>query len=416
MRLPRYSLGIGDRFGMQGEAQISSVILAGKETGTIIAPVWNKSNREHRIIGTNPRSAREEADQAVRATGWTGPYFVDADHVNRETVEAYLPHADFFTLDVADAIGRAPSVARLDGFLKRYQGLVPVPIEGLEEPLELSREDLERFGRRYAVAIDQAAETYGLVEGYKGRGNFVTEVSMDETDQPQSPSELLLILAELAHAGVPVQTVAPKFTGQFYKGVDYVGDIHAFRLEFRRHLAVIAHAVEEYDLPEDLKLSVHSGSDKFSIYGPIHEALDASGKGLHLKTAGTTWLEEVTGLAEAGGEGLAVAKEVYRQARQRMPELAAPYAQVIDIDPAGLPDPAMVDGWTREQFANALRHDPRNPEYNRNLRQLVHIGFKIAAELGESYRQALRDNREIIAKNVTRNLYERHIKPVFLGA
>ncbi len=90
---------------------------------------------------------------------------------------------------------------------------------------------------------------------------------------PQTPPELLVILAAIAKVGIPIQTIAPKFTGRFNKGVDYVGDVAQFEKEFEDDLAVIAHAVKKYGLPSNLKLSVHSGSDKFSIYGPIRRAL-----------------------------------------------------------------------------------------------------------------------------------------------
>ena len=163
---------------------------------------------------------------------------------------------------------------------------------------------------------------------------------MDETDSPQTPSELLVILAALADEGIPVQTIAPKFTGRFNKGVDYVGDVAQFEREFNEDLAVVAYAVKQYGLPANLKLSVHSGSDKFSLYAPIRRALARFGAGLHLKTAGTTWLEELIGLAEAGGSGLALAKEIYAEALDHVEELCAPYATVIDIDSQRLPSAA----------------------------------------------------------------------------
>jgi len=164
-----------------------------------------------------------------------------------------------------------------------------------------------------------------------------------------------------------------------------------------------------------LKLSVHSGSDKFSIYRPIREALQRTGAGLHLKTAGTTWLEELIGLAEAGGEGLVIAKEVYTKSFQRMDELCGPYAAVIDIDPAKLPTLEAVNAWTGEQYAHALRHDQSNSAYNQHFRQLLHVGYKVAAELGERYFDALKDFEFDVSRNVTENLWERHVKPLFMG-
>src|SRR6202044_1502107 len=99
----------------------------------------------------------------------------------------------------------------------------------------------------------------------KGEGKFVSEISMDETDSPQTPVELLIILAAIADEKIPIQTIAPKFAGRFNKGVDYVGDVKQFSKEFEEDLAAIAFAIQRYGLPNNLKLSVHSGSDKFSI-------------------------------------------------------------------------------------------------------------------------------------------------------
>ncbi len=131
---------------------------------------------------------------------------------------------------------------------------------------------------------------------------------MDETDSPQTPPELLIILAALADEQIPIQTIAPKFTGRFNKGVDYVGDLKQFEQEFNEDLAVIAFAVQQYGLPPSLKLSVHSGSDKFSIYEPIRHALKNLTPASTSRRPGTTWLEELIGLAEAGGDGLEIAQ------------------------------------------------------------------------------------------------------------
>jgi hypothetical protein len=265
------------------------------------------------------------------------------------------------------------------------------------------------------VAVKHAGEIYRLLLDYKGAGRFVPEISMDETDYPQTPVELLIILAMIADEKIPIQTIAPKFTGRFNKGVDYVGDVRQFAKEFEDDVATIAFAVKKYGLPENLKLSVHSGSDKFSIYKAIHDGAKKFDAGIHLKTAGTNWLEELIGLAESGGQGLALAKEIYAEALSHKPELTAPYAAVIDIDDAKLPTAETVNGWTSAQYTAALRHDPKNPAYNPSFRQLLHVGFKIAAKMGPRYLKAVEANEDVIAKNVTANLYERHIKPVFIG-
>jgi hypothetical protein len=212
-----------------------------------------------------------------------------------------------------------------------------------------------------------------------------------------------------------VQTVAPKFTGRFNKGVDYAGDLAQFEREFNEDLAVIAHAVRRYGLPANLKLSVHSGSDKFSLYPVIRRALELTGAGVHLKTAGTTWLEELIGLAESGGSGLALAREIYAGALDHIDDLCGPYATVIDIDRARLPKPAEVNGWSGAEFAHALRHVPGRPEFNPHFRQLLHVAFKLAAKAGRRYTDLLQANEAVVAKNVTENLYERHLRPLFVG-
>lgn len=239
---------------------------------------------------------------------------------------------------------------------------------------------------------------------------------MDETNAAQSPVELLIILAAIADENIPIQTIAPKFSGRFNKGVDYVGDVKQFEREFALDVAAIAYAVAHFGLPDNLKLSVHSGSDKFSIYPAIHSVMKRFDAGVHLKTAGTTWLEELIGLAEAGGAGLALAKEIYAEAYAHREELCAPYATVIDIDAAKLPAPDAVRDWTPEQYTSALRHVPGAASYNSSVRQLLHVGFKVAAKMGPRYLDLLEANEPVVAKNVTENLYTRHIAPVFLGA
>ena len=223
-----------------------------------------------------------------------------------------------------------------------------------------------------------------------------------------------LILAAIADEGIPAQTIAPKFTGRFNKGVDYVGNLKQFAAEFQADLAVIRFAVENFGLPKNLKLSVHSGSDKFSLYPIINRAIHEQDAGLHLKTAGTTWLEEIIGLAAAGGEGLKLAKDIYRQALARFDELCKPYATVIDIDTKKLPTPAAVAKWSSEKFCATLRHDQDSPEYNLHFRQMLHVAFRIAAEMGERYTQALEEFEPVIRQNVSENIFDRHLKRVFL--
>jgi len=415
LELPKYSIGVGDRFAHQAKAQLAACMKAA-EVGVEVVPVWNKSNREHTIIGTEPVQTRDAADAAVKETGWSKPYFLDADHINLKTVQRFVDPCDFFTLDVADMIGQAAKPEDVVAFVAAHPELIgTVTIPGIAIPFQTDKAFVEGVANKFLAAVQNAGEIYQFLIQNKGHGRFVPEISMDETDLPQTPVELLIILAMIADQKIPIQTIAPKFTGRFNKGVDYVGDVKQFAKEFEEDLAAIAFAIQKYGLPTNLKLSVHSGSDKFSIYKAIHDGAKKFNAGVHLKTAGTTWLEELIGLAEAGGNGLAIAKEVYAEALAHKDELTAPYATVIDIDAGKLPSAAEVNGWTSEQYTSALRHDQKNKAYNPSFRQLLHVGFKIAAKMGSRYLDALEANEATVAKNVTANLWERHIKPVFLG-
>ena len=414
MILSKYSFGIGDRFCHQGRAQLSAVMKA-NEQGLDITPVWNKSNREHTIIGTTPADTRKEADDAVVACGYKGPYFVDADHIGLDNVDPFIESSDFFTLDVADFITRPVDKADVDSFVRKYDKYIgSMAIDGIDQNFNVTAELVGMIADKFLLAVREAGRIYRHIVAAKGEDNVITEVSMDETDQPQTPVEMFFILAAIADEGIPAQTVAPKFTGRFNKGVDYVGDVAGFAKEFEQDVAVVAFAVKEFGLPENLKLSIHSGSDKFSIYGPMAEAMKKFDAGLHIKTAGTTWLEELIGLAMAGGEGLSLAKEVYAKALPRFGELCGPYATVIDIDTAELPTVEEVDAWDGQRFASALRHDLSCERYNRSLRQLLHVGYKIAAEMGPRFLNALDTYEDVIARNVSENIFERHIRPVFL--
>lgn len=413
--LGRFSIGIGDRFGCEGVAQLAALAVARQE-GIVVTPVWNKSNREHNLIGTCPADARAAADAAVLAAGWTDPYWMDADHISLGNVERFLDACDFFTLDVAEQIGQACEPAAMEALARRVEQLfgptAELPGRG-GETLALESASVRSAAGKYGAAVAAAGRIFRRIQAHRGQRGFRVEVSLDKTDIPQSPQDLLVILTGLAMERVPADTLAPRFSGRFNKGVDYVGDPRQFAREFELDIAVLALARQKLGFGDGLKLSVHSGSDKFAIYGPIREILARTGAGLHLKTAGTTWLEEIVGLALVGGNGLAFVKDLWRQAVARREELSKPYATVLDIDPSCLPAPEEVATWEGPRFAAALRHDPRCPHYNPHFRQLLHVAFRIAAEAGDAFRERLREHRGAIAKEVTANLLERHIRNVF---
>jgi hypothetical protein len=413
MKLGKYSFGLGDRFNHQGKAQLEALIKA-RKAGVEIIPVWNKSNREHVIVKSTPQQTRQEADEAVTSLKWDLPYFVDADHINLVNVDKFIDYSDFFTIDVADYIGKEAVDEDIEEYVeenRKFIGKLHIP--GLDEPLNIDKDLLASFALKFLTATEEAGKIYKyIVKKTAGRG-FIPEVSMDEVIEPQTPAELFFILGALAASMVPLQTIAPKFTGRFNKGVDYKGDLVKFRKEFEQDLQVIGYAIEIFGLPENLKLSIHSGSDKFALYPIIGELIQKYDKGIHVKTAGTTWLEEVTGLASAGEDGLTIAKLIYRNAFERKDELCKPYATVIEIDDSALPDPSITDGWDKNKFVNTLRHIKGHPDYNPNFRQLIHVGYKVAAEMGDQYYEALRKFSDVISRNVTENIYERHIRRLF---
>ncbi|MGE0021197.1 MAG: tagaturonate epimerase family protein [Draconibacterium sp.] len=413
MKLGKYSLGVGDRFNHQGKAQLKAIINA-KNQGVSVTPVWNKSNREHNFVHSEPEATRIEADEAVRVLEWDDTYCVDADHINLTNVDRFIEHADFFTLDVAMYIGKTPEPSDVEEFIDLclYLG-DSVSIPGIDEPIVISDEILNTVAGKYLAAIKEAGKIYRHIVSKKGIGNFVTEVSMDEVEAPQTPVDMFFILKMIANEHIPVQTIAPKFTGRFNKGVDYVGDHEQFAKEFEQDVLVIDFAISEFGLPDDLKLSVHSGSDKFSIYPIMAEIIQKYDKGIHVKTAGTTWLEEVIGLSISGADGLAVAKEIYTKALTRKEELCAAYADVIDIKDEELPTPEEVESWSGEKYANTLRHIPGHPDYNPNFRQLIHVGYKVAAEMGEKYTKLLEKHEDVVGGCVEENIYERHLKRLF---
>jgi len=175
-------MGVGDRFGHEGRAQIEAFRLLAQREGVAVAPAWNKSNREHAIIGTQPESVRIEADAAVREAQWTEPYYVDADHISLKNVDGFVAASDFFTLDVADYIGETMDEGDIYGFIARHEALIGTHVvDGLAEPVTLTRPQFAEVVRSTLFAIRQAGRLYRHIVEKKGTSDFVTEISMDET-------------------------------------------------------------------------------------------------------------------------------------------------------------------------------------------------------------------------------------------
>lgn len=412
-KLSKYSFGMGDRFAHQSKYHLQAIIDAASK-GVDVTPVWNKSNREHTTIGSQPKDTLKAVEETIKSKNYNHQYFIDADHINLQTVEGFLDYANFFTIDVASYIGTKADEKEKDNFLKTVEKYITnLEVPGINEKFDISKSYVEELIDTYLYAAEMASKTYKIIEDAKGKGNFITEVSMDEVENPQKPSDLFFILAMLAFYNVPAQTIAPKFTGRFNKGVDYVGDVAAFRQEFEDNLMVIDFAIKEFNLPEELKMSIHSGSDKFSIYPAIKEITQKHDKGFHIKTAGTTWLEEVIGLAKAGGDALKLVKEIYAESLTDIDGLAAPYADVIDINKDELPTAEVTNKWSGQDFVDALLHIPNSEKFNPNMRQLIHVGYKLAADRIDEFNKQIIANKEVVGQCVYDNIYDRHLKRLF---
>src|SRR5438477_8911445 len=163
IRLAKYSMGIGDRFAQQGRAQLAAFVRA-KEMGVEVTPVWNKSNREHNIVHSEPLSVREEADSAVRSMNWRGQYLVDADHIGLKTVDRFLAPSDFFTIDVADFIGKEADEAAIRSFVDLHRDLIgSLKIPGISEALDVTTARVEGIARKYFDAVQEAGKVYQYI-------------------------------------------------------------------------------------------------------------------------------------------------------------------------------------------------------------------------------------------------------------
>jgi hypothetical protein len=367
------SAGCGDRLGLATPGHIQAVRQAG------LAPILaQQSVRENERTGRTPAEVMADAVWGVLATGWQGGFGADADHL--KTPEALDPFVEagytFFTIDPGDHVdARADTAADSDidplvralpwellesrpADLKRALGRQPLDLDGT--PCALTEGQLFRAAVKYGRVVAHTVGMYRhLVERMAGRP-FELEVSVDETDTVTSLAEHIYIASELKRLGVRWVSLAPRYVGDFEKGVDYIGDLDAFEASFAEHAAV-ARALGPY------KLSLHSGSDKFRIY-PI-AALQTRGL-VHLKTAGTSYLEALRAVAmtDAG-----LFRRILSLAVERYPADRASYhvsARIAALPPfdrmsdAALPD-LLEDFHAREilhvTYGSVLNHADLRP-------------------------------------------------------
>jgi hypothetical protein len=406
----RTSAGFGDRLGLATPGHIRSIRAVPQGEGAI-APIFaQQSVRENTRTGRTPQQVLDDATWGVFEEGWQRPWGADADHL--KTPDDVAPFADagysFFTIDPGDHVDddvdldpaeleakvhslpwEALEDSRSD--LERRYLAMPFDLDGHDVSYDRAR--LWRSAAKYGRAVAHTTAMYRHIVSLMGERPFELEVSVDETANPTTVAEHVYIACELRRLGVRWVSLAPRFVGSFEKGVDYIGDLEEFEREFAVHAAV-ARRFGPY------KLSLHSGSDKFSVY-PItsrltrHGGKRSPGPMVHVKTAGTSFLEALRAIAEADSglfrQILGLARERYETDRATY-HVSAELAKVPapdDLSDAALPD-------LLEQF---------------DARQVLHVTFgSVLDSYGEQLQRSLRGSEEMYYE-VLQNHFGRHLGP-----
>ncbi len=335
------SAGCGDRLGLATPGHIRAVRAVGGEIAPILA---QQSMRENARTGRTPQQVMDDALWGVFQEGWRQPWGADADHLKTtEDVDLCVAAGyTFFTVDPGAHVDNAAHTNALPTLREKFAALPWDALESSPEALKalylgqaqviedftlaFDEEALLRAACKYGRAIAHTTAMYRHLVEQSARP-FELEVSVDETDTPTSPLEHSFIARELRRMGVQWVSLAPRYVGRFEKGVDYIGDLVEFDAEFARH-AAIARVLGPY------KLSIHSGSDKFSVYPLMAKH---TRRLAHLKTAGTSYLEALRALATASP---AFFREILALARARYDEDRATYH--VSADVARTPDPATL--------------------------------------------------------------------------
>ncbi len=377
------SAGCGDRLGLATPGHIRAL----RRVSGIAPILAQQSMRENARTGRTPQQVLDDATWSVFQEGWREPWGADADHL-KTTGDVDLCVAagyTFYTVDPGDHVDNAAHAAHLDVLRDKFRAL---PWAGLEDSpgdlrarylgrrfevetfsLAFDETTLLRAACKYGRAILHAARMYRHLAAVMGDRPFELEVSVDETKTPTSPLEHFFIASELKRLGVRWVSLAPRFVGRFEKGVDYIGDLSEFEAEFAHH-AAIARALGPY------KLSLHSGSDKFSIY-PI--VARHAGDLVHLKTAGTSYLEALRAIA---GVDARLFREILAFARQRYEEDKATYH--VSADPARVPPP---DELTDSELTGVLDLF--------DGRQVLHVTFgSVLERFGQRLKEVLAEHEE----------------------
>ena len=415
MQIPPYSFGFGDRFSLHGQAFINAINEAQKN-GIDVFPVWNKSHTEYKRTLDTPAQMSASVKNLLAKSAWSNAYGLDADHVTSENIDNYIDHCDYFTIDVSNYIRKLAPYDEMDTFIKgnqRYIGRLEVP--GMNDAFQVFENVITSYAGMYLLAAKKAGELYQYIKERKGDKPFYTEISMDEVNYSHSPLELFFILNALAFYDVKFQLISPKFIGRFNKNIDYVGKLPQFEAELDMYIKIIKFAINEFALDPSLKLSLHSGSDKFSVYPIINKMLRKHHVGIHVKTSGICWLTSLIVLASKGGENLDLVKAFYTEAYQDFSNIITHYDKVTDINKSKLPTLEEIKDWENEQMVKALDNSVKAPEYNPTMRQFLACAYGVASKNIDLYKDAVDNHLEEINQKIEFYLVELHLKPLFAG-
>ncbi|MBM3189355.1 MAG: hypothetical protein FJZ90_11615 [Chloroflexi bacterium] len=330
----RKSVGLGDRLGIATPGHIQAL----RQVNGIVPILAQQSIREMQRTMRSPENVLDDATWGVLQEGWRAGYGADADHLKTEADIDLCAAAGFrtYTLDPGDYVDNAADVEGVALLRTKYQALPWNSLEctsdearrhylgrswrlGGEVTLVLDEERLLRAACKYGYAVAHLARLARHLADVMGDQPYELEISVDETETPTRPEEHLFVASELRRLGVQWVSLAPRYVGRFEKGVDYIGNVGAFEASFRSHVAV-ARALGPY------KLSLHSGSDKFSIYPLVaHLAADL----VHLKTAGTSYLEALRAIARVDPT---LFREIYAFASQHYEEDRVSYRVSAELD------------------------------------------------------------------------------------
>lgn len=377
------SFGFGDRLGLATPGHVRAL----RGVASLRPYFAQQSVRENARTGRTPQQVLDDATWGLFQEGWRDPWGADADHLKTPAdADPFIAAGyTFYTVDPGDFVDHSASAAPPAVVLEKVHALPWDALEDTPEDMErrylgrsfdlgdfaltFDRPLLYRAAAKYGQAIAHTARMYRYIAGRLSGDRFELEVSVDETETPTSPEEHWYIASELKRLGVRWVSLAPRFVGRFEKGVDYIGDPDTFAAGFARHVA-IAQALGPY------KISLHSGSDKLTVY-PIVARLS---RGLvHVKTAGTSYLEALRTVAQVDPaffrEILAFARTRYRSDRAsyhvsaRLTRVPAPES----LDDAGLLD---------------LFEQP-------DARQVLHVTFgSVIGHFGERLLATLRAHEE----------------------